>query len=153
MKEVPFNLLGRIYGSNLLSSEGDIDKIKERGIRLIVPLIEDKETPCINGRSLWGILFDEQFEVSRLPIPDHGVPNMADCRQKVLEIGNEARNGKNILVHCVGGKGRTGLFFACLAKEIFGYEGKKTIKWVEKNYRDGSKFIEANCQREFIDRY
>ena len=57
--------------------------------------------------------------------------------------------GKNIVVHCMGGKGRSGTIAAILLIE-FGEDNKKAMKEVRKK-RTGA--IETKEQEEFILNY
>ena len=39
---------------------------------------------------------------------------------------------KNLLVHCKGGMGRTGMVIACLARKVFNYSPEEATSWVRK---------------------
>jgi protein-tyrosine phosphatase len=40
------------------------------------------------------------------------------------------RLGKNIVVHCYAGLGRTGMFMACMARRVFNMPAGAAIDWV-----------------------
>ena len=64
-------------------------------------------------------------------------------------IGNELIDGKNIVLHCRGGKGRAGTIAAILLVE-FNYEKQEAIDLV-RSRRKGA--IESKIQEEFIFSY
>ena len=67
---------------------------------------------------------------------------------KVL-LKNDLIEGKNIVIHCMGGKGRSGTIAAILLIE-FGEDNKKAIEIVRKK-RKGA--IETKEQEKFILNY
>ena len=68
--------------------------------------------------------------------------------KKVL-LKNELIDGKNIVLHCRGGKGRAGTIAAILLVE-FNYEKKEAIDLV-RSKRKGA--IESKVQENFIENY
>lgn len=92
-----------------------------------------------------------QFEVIQFPIKDFGVPKSKNkTRMFVDQLIGFLKEGKNILIHCVGGNGRTGLLLACLARKIFGFEGSGAIQWVRKYVPHA---VETEIQEKFVDAY
>ena len=67
---------------------------------------------------------------------------------KVL-LKNDLIEGKNIVIHCMGGKGRSGTIAAILLIE-FGEDNKKAIEIV-RDRRKGA--IETKAQEDFIANY
>jgi protein-tyrosine phosphatase len=152
LTELPFQLPGRIFRSPMpfggYDPEGKVlPKFKEKNISVIVLLSDDEECLRKTGRNLRGLYEAEGFDVIYLPIPDFGVLSIEDLKRAVLETIRQARAGRNIVVHCYAGIGRTGLFVSFLAKEIFGISGMDSIEWV-RNYIPGA--VETHEQRELI---
>ncbi|MBF0501939.1 MAG: tyrosine-protein phosphatase [Candidatus Riflebacteria bacterium] len=60
----------------------------------------DEKTPC---------------PVVPFPVGDYGVPDETDnARRQINDIAGDLHRGKNMLIHCAGGKGRTGMFAICV---------------------------------------
>ena len=82
-----------------------------------------------------------------LKAPDHEFMNKWQTTKVLLK--NDLIEGKNIILHCMGGKGRTGTIAAILLIE-FGERYKEAIKIVREK-RKGA--IETKEQEEFIFSY
>ena len=87
-----------------------------------------------------------------LPITDLSAPNR-DFKYKwettKVLLKNELINGKNIVLHCRGGKGRAGTIAAILLID-FGIDKKEAIELV-RSRRAGA--IETKKQEDFIFTY
>ena len=66
----------------------------------------------------WELDYDIQLwdtfgvKVNHLPIPDFGTPSVDNFRELITWIIRETENGNPVLVHCVGGIGRSGMVAA-----------------------------------------
>jgi protein-tyrosine phosphatase len=76
------------------------------------------------------LYLQEGWTVLYLPIPDFGVPTKDDLEQAVMKTITYAQAGHHVVVHCLAGIGRTGLFMACLAKRVLGLSGAEALQWV-----------------------
>jgi len=86
-----------------------------------------------------------------LPIPDRQVPASPTELAAVLDQLNAALvSGKNILIHCRHGIGRTGLVAACLLLTK-GWGSSDAVEHL--NAARGAPVPETQEQREWIDRY
>lgn len=84
-------------------SYADLISIKQQGVDAIVNLCEEY---C----DLNEIEEQSGFEVYYLPIADECAPNMADMEKGLEWVALAIEMGKNVLVHCRYGIGRTGTF-------------------------------------------
>lgn len=80
---------------------------RDIGIRTIVCLLPDVDQ-LIKIYKMFG------FSVIHYPIKDFGVPQDMNSFYKFIQQTIEALAKGNVLVHCMGGYGRTGLVAACL---------------------------------------
>lgn len=100
---------------------------------------------------IWNLLekshgnIDNSIEIHS-PIEDFGVPlNKVEFIKDTEFILNQIKNGKNVLVHCFGGKGRTSLALAILLTKS-GMNVKDSLSLVMKIV----KGPETNEQKEFV---
>ncbi len=105
-------------------------------------------------RTLKGDVFGVKLERSAqspasitFPIQDFGVPQDHVAFKKALWSTLRAvLSGRQVFVGCMGGKGRTGLFMACLAKAA-GME--HPVQHVRTFYYSGA--VETKAQEQFVD--
>jgi protein tyrosine phosphatase domain-containing protein 1 len=84
------------------------------------------------GLNLKSFYLNQGFQVLHLPIPDFNVPSKEDLEEAIKKTVEHAQVGKNILIHCHAGLGRTGLFVAYLAKRVLGLSSEEAIHWTRK---------------------
>jgi protein-tyrosine phosphatase len=154
--EMPFSFPGRIYRSPMPFSRYDRlgelwNGYLERDVDLVVLLVEPQEYLVFAGRDLPAFYLSEGLDVLHIPVPDFGVPRDLDLwMQGLAKTGRAASEGKNVVVHCLAGLGRTGTFLACLAREELGLEPGEAICWV----RDAIPGAMENLlQEDFIRSY
>jgi protein-tyrosine phosphatase len=150
MIELPLKLPGRIFRSpmpyNARDPEGKlIEQYQDKHINLIVMLLDIDETIRVTGVDLRTIYQEMGFEISCFPIPDFGVPPIESLQIMIDQTLKEALSGKNILVHCNGGLGRTGMFLACFAKRVLNLSGEKAVSWI-REWIPGAIETEAQYQ-------
>ncbi len=71
--------------------------------RAVMILVEDWELDY--DLELWA---EFCAKVKHLPIPDFGTPSLDELHEVVKWITSEIEDGKAVLVHCLGGMGRSG---------------------------------------------
>ena len=119
----------------------------------IVSLVENSEFEKMHDKKLFvREIYNNNLNWFHLPIVDLKSPNhkFIDKWQTTKSLlKNELIDGKNIIIHCMGGKGRSGTIAAILLIE-FGDDNKKVIDIVRKK-RNGA--IETKEQEDFILSY
>ena len=121
------NLLGvsQFPGKNLqnifdLSSfSKDLQIIKKQKIKIVVSLLPDKEKNKLGLDDL--IWSKEEVEYIQFPIDDFGVPpnnKYNELKKLISFIKENLMLSKHVLIHCNGGKGRSGMIAALVLKAM-----------------------------------
>jgi Cyclin-dependent kinase inhibitor 3 (CDKN3) len=155
LTELPLSLPGRLYRSAMPFSEFDregllLDQFKLHEVSLVVVLAERLECRSVARGDLFEVYRHEGLEVIHLPIRDfsagHGQP-IQPCIHRVLA---ELRDGRHVAIHCRAGRGRAGMFAACLAREALGLSGDEAIAWIRELVPGA---VETRGQEELIRTY
>ena len=142
-------LAARPRGSDWLADE--LASWKRAGIDTVVSLLTPEEQRDLD-------LLKEAVESHRhglafssFPIPDRQVPTSeTKFNEAVRHAGEILSDGKNLLVHCRQGVGRTGLFAACLLIRS-GMSPSAAVDLVSA--ARGLAVPETIEQRDWIERY
>lgn len=116
---LPAEIKGRLTASRMPHAyRGDLDVLKASEINHVFMLNHPDEALRDNQGIHLGDCYREiSIECHNHPIKDFGVPKFCDLVRIVDAIEQLLKRGKNVLVHCKGGVGRTGLILAaCLIK-------------------------------------
>lgn len=144
-----FDTGGALLQRNL---DADLADIARWGAVALVSLIETHEFELIGVGGLGERVLAQGLEWHHLPIVDLGVPD--DCfelswRQSGPRLRGLLQDGRDIVLHCAAGKGRTGTIAARLLIE-FGVEPDAAIRAV-RSARLGT--IESIVQEQFLRGY
>ncbi len=134
--------------------EADLRALREEyGADVLVSVLEEHEygsygIPELLEQDLIGGL-----EVLRFAIEDMNVPKEAEAREYeklIRSIVGRMREGKNVVVHCRGGLGRTGTVAACVLVTLEDYSADEAIGSVRSARRGAVQTAE---QEEFVRRF
>ena len=89
-------------------------------------------------------------EVLHRPIRDHTAPNLIYLHKIVEEALNRIEEGKRVLVHCVGGLGRSGTIAASYLSSKYGYDGATALAKVREKVVGA---VEAKAQEATVYAY
>lgn len=142
-------LAARPRGGDWLSDE--MARWKRQGIDSVLSLLTPDEESEMDLGSEASAAQGRGLEFSSFPIRDRQVPTSEAKLVKALDRLNSTLSaGKNVLIHCRQGIGRTGLVAACLLVR----NGMSPGAAVEKvSMARGIPVPETEEQREWIDRY
>jgi protein-tyrosine phosphatase len=95
--------------------EDDIAGWKRAGVNAVLSLLTPGEEKDLGLRDEDGEVRKQGMEFTSFPIPDLQIPRSEAKWAEVLEkVTRSLSSGKNVLVHCRQGIGRSGLVAACL---------------------------------------
>jgi len=131
--------------------EDEISHWHSAGVDTVLSVLVPKEEKDLN-------LLEEQQLAKRhgikflsLPIPDRQVPSSESDATKTLEkLELELDSGKNVVVHCRQGVGRSGLIASCLLV-MKGFSPQAAVEAVSASR--GVEVPETKQQRTWIDHY
>jgi hypothetical protein len=120
-------------------------QITEHNVQTVVVLVETSELGPYGSSTLLDLYATLGVNVIHYPIVDYTAPTLntgfTDLLQSILLL--LAKNN-NVLVHCAGGTGRTGLVLSTLVKSV---GIKDPIAWVR---RVKSTYVETMTQENFV---
>lgn len=96
--------------------DADLGVIEQAGVRTIACLLEAEELAKWRITALPASATARGIELLHRPIKDGAVPTLAEARSLVSELF--ARRHAPMLIHCVGGLGRTGVVGGCLLRAL-----------------------------------
>jgi len=121
-------------------------------VECIISLVSKGELFWARGQldRLW---FDELFRQHYFPIADRSVPT-PDMMVLILNtIDRAIEQNQKTFLHCIGGRGRTGLVAACFAVRHGVATGESAINFIAKRRYQFGLFEaspESKAQREFV---
>jgi protein-tyrosine phosphatase len=155
---LPLNLPGSIYASPMpFSGTCDpfhrlLDEYGYHAIQTVVMLISEAESIDNSGINVRKLYLEKGLDVIHLPIVDYSTPDESALNAAVEQALAEAQAGKNLAIHCHYGKGRTGMFAACLARRALGLGGQEALDWVRSHLRGAVETPEQEeVVRAFLD--
>jgi atypical dual specificity phosphatase len=90
---------GKVAGSSLPHSADDLERWRREGVRAVISLT--RRSPVLDG-----------FDALRLPVRDFTAPSLDQLTEAMRFIEEHLARNEPIVVHCRGGKGRTGTVLA-----------------------------------------
>lgn len=144
MKPVNFSWIDgdHVAGMACPSNQKNIAWLKSNNVGLIVSLTEEP----LGGR----MLNCDGINVLHLPIPDFCAPTKDLVENFVKNVEITISQGKTAVVHCLGGRGRTGTLLACWLGRKLKISGEQAIKEI-RMLRPGS--VETIEQEHFVSEY
>jgi protein-tyrosine phosphatase len=129
--------------------EEDIELMKSMNISVVVTLVSNEELQQKNLPHFFETLEKNNLEVFHSPIEDYSTPSIEQTDIILDYIKYCIENKKNVLIHCMGGYGRSGTIMGCFASKYL--NETDPIQYV-RNTR-GEDAIETEAQEEFVLSY
>ena len=126
---------------------------EEYGADVLVSVMEEHEYQGYKIPELFEQDTTEGIEVLRFAIEDMNVPKEAEADEYeglIKSIVNRMREGKNVVVHCRGGLGRTGTVAACVLVALGDHSAAEAITTV-RAARRGT--VQTRDQEDFVCRF
>ncbi len=127
----------------------DLDRIRESDATTLVSLIEAHEFGLLGVEALGVEAEKRGLHWLHLPIRDRSIPDAA-FEQRWLEAGEalrqRLRNGELIVLHCMGGLGRTGTIAARLLVEL----GEDPVSAIRRVRQARPHTLETEEQERFV---
>jgi protein-tyrosine phosphatase len=139
-----------VHGAHRRSMKADLDVLVALDTQSVLTLMEPQELIQNAMGKLEAALHAHGIKWRHFPIQDLSIPtSLSKFRDVLLGVRDSLSAGHNVVVHCRGGHGRTGLAVACLVTD-FGYDAETAIKIV-RSARKGT--IHNDAQADFVRLY
>ena len=131
--------------------EDEITSWQRGGVNTVFSLLTDEEEHDLDIAREEAVVQAHGMNFLSFPIPDRQVPDSESNLAKALDLLNgELAAGKNVVLHCRQGIGRTGLVAACLLLTK-GIDPETAIRRLSA--ARGASVPETPEQRRWIDHY
>ena len=153
--EIPVNLEGKLYRSPMPFARFDVEgttfkEYLDAGITTVVMLVEEGEDYYHTGKDLHEEYASQNIDVIHYPIRDFDTPKDHESLKKVLgSVATICKDGESVAVHCLAGRGRTGMFIALLTRQILDLGGEEAITYVRQFF----PAIETKEQEELVKEF
>ena len=125
----------------------DIASLKAEGIARVVCLVPENELHIYGVEGLFAAYQEAGIILKHLPILDQGVCTLAEMVDLINWIDQYLVKGEKVLLHCVGGLGRSGLVAASYLKSK-GMDAEEAMLAV-RNARS-PRAVESDVQEKFV---
>lgn len=128
----------------------DLDQLVRLGVTDLVCLLPDHDLQKLHIPHLVAEATVRGLHVHRLPIPDQGVPSRRALRRLLATLLSRLAEGASVVIHCEGGKGRTGVVAGSLLI-LLGATAPEALRRLHE--ARGPNCPENDRQRAFLARF
>ena len=126
----------------------DIGQLKAKGVNRIYALITDAELQEYGVPDLIRRYEENGIAAQQIHIPDGAPPSHEQAQALVAQMERDLQEGKNVVVHCLGGLGRSGTAVASYLVACQGLKADEAIAATRQ--ARSSRAIETRRQERFI---
>lgn len=126
---------GILIASSYIESEEVTEKLLiGGGVTVFVDLVDAKQRKKLNLYPYYESSIFRQHYVS-FPIEDRKIEDDLETLKIATLISSLISEGEIVAVHCLGGKGRTGVIIALVLWMIYGMNAEDVLYFTEKNFQ------------------
>lgn len=129
----------------------DIAELKKANVSAIVTLISNAEFAAYGVGDLLQKYRAAGFEVFHSPVKDQSVPTAEQADQMLAFMKDQLDKNHKVVLHCVGGLGRTGLAAALYLRRFAGLSGDAAMQSVRA--ARSPRAIENSDQENFVRQF
>ena len=141
-----------LYGSPIPAFDTDeaATNVAEQKFTDVIVLIEDEA-----GQALAEAYKAKGINALHFPIEDYKTPSSKELKDWVPQIVKLVQTpGHKILIHCMGGQGRTGLISACVLAVLKNKSGDDAIRAIRKKIPHAVETSgQEVCVRKFAEKF
>lgn len=137
----------RLAGSGYPALRNQIQWIAAQGIDVVLTLTQEPLPAELTDGT--------KMEFLHLPMRDHGIPDQSTLDQAAKMVKTRIDEGKNVLVHCLAGEGRTGCVLAAyliLTRRIGGDEAMTTLRDIKPSFVEWQQEAAVRSYAEEVNR-
>lgn len=141
-----------LAGMTLPPSDTPWDRLHEFGFRHVVACL-CSDRPVYDPSPLEWLVTVELCDLAEVPLPEDPVAEERANRIISRAILARLNAGEGVIVHCAGGRGRTGTVLGCVLRGL-GYSATEVAAFLGAVHRIRGKggWPEADWQREVVER-
>lgn len=141
-----------LAGMPLPSRNTPWDRLHGIGFRHVACLCSNR--PVYDPSPLRWLVTVELCDLDEQSLPDHPPEEERAIRIISRAIVGWLEKGEGVIVHCAGGRGRTGTVLGCVLREI-GHEASEIVAFLDAVHkrRGKSGWPESDWQREAVERW
>ena len=129
----------------------DLDRLVSQGIRVVVSLVGDREMEFYGAFGLRAAVREAGLHSIHLPLVDTQPPeDLFSARTVCTELLGRLGEGEHVLIHCIGGWGRSGTLAASLLTHQ-GLDAATAIRLVRQ--ARNPRCVESRAQEDFVHAY
>jgi len=140
-----------LAGMQLPPRDTPWERLYTIGFRHVVCLCSDR--PVYDPTPLQRLVTVELCDLDEQSLPEDPAEEEGTIRNISQAIVACLQKGEGVIVHCAGGRGRTGTVLGCALREI-GHEASEIVTFLDAVHKRRGKpgWPEAEWQREVVER-